>query len=340
MTVNTTSNKVTFAGNGSTVSFNFPFRIFAASDLRVIVRSAAGVESVKTLTTDYTVGAGPWPTGGLLTMTVAPAVSETLLIKRQVAATQLVDYITADSFPAETHEAALDKLTMICQQIEENIGRTLTLQETTALAAFVMPDPTPGQVLYSPDGLTLAWAALSSLAGATLLTPVSIAQGGTGAATAAAARTALAVLALAGGTLTGPLVLAADPTVPLGAATKQYIDALLTNMGYLNVPQVNQSGNYQTIASDAAKHIRLTGGSAATFTIAANATVAYPIGTTITFVNSTSPAQVLSIAIGGTDTMTLAGTTTPGTRSLAQNGIATAIKITATAWLISGTGLT
>jgi hypothetical protein len=128
MTVSTTSNKVTYAGNGSTVSFSFPFRIFAASDLRVIVRSSTGVESLKTLTTDYTVGAGPWPTGGLVTMVVAPAVGEQLLIKREVSVTQLVDYITADTFPAETHEAALDKLTMIAQQLGEKIGRTLTLQ--------------------------------------------------------------------------------------------------------------------------------------------------------------------------------------------------------------------
>ena len=61
------------------------------------------------------------------------------------------------------------------------------------------------------------------------------------------------------------------------------------------------------------------------------------MGTAITFVNETS--QVLSIAITS-DTLTLAGTTTTGTRSLAQNGVATALKVTTTKWVISGTGLT
>lgn len=74
-----------------------------------------------------------------------------------------------------------------------------------------------------------------------------------------------------------------------------------------------------------------------TATIPANASIAFPIGTMLTFINS--GGGVMSIAIT-TDTMTLANSATTGTRSLASNGIATAIKMTATAWLISGNGLT
>ena len=75
---------------------------------------------------------------------------------------------------------------------------------------------------------------------------------------------------------------------------------------------------------------------AGTFTIPANASVAYELGTVLTFVNTTT---VSTIPITS-DTMTLAGTATTGTRTLAANGIATAIKIAATSWIISGTGLT
>jgi hypothetical protein len=78
---------------------------------------------------------------------------------------------------------------------------------------------------------------------------------------------------------------------------------------------------------------------AGTFTIPANSgggSVAFPVGTVVTFVNNTTSS---SIAIT-TDTMTLAGTATTGTRTLAANGIATAYKIASTSWLISGTGLT
>lgn len=108
--------------------------------------------------------------------------------------------------------------------------------------------------------------------------------------------------------------------------------------GYLEVPQNAQTGNYTLVLADSGKHIYHASGAGATdtYTIPANASVAYPIGTVLTFVNSDSNS--VSIAIT-TDTMTLAGTTTTGTRTLAQNGVATAIKVTSTAWIISGTGL-
>ena len=71
----------------------------------------------------------------------------------------------------------------------------------------------------------------------------------------------------------------------------------------------------------------------------ANASVAYPIGTGITFVNQNA-AGIITISITPTDIMRLAGAGTVGDRTLAANGIATALKITATEWIISGTGLT
>jgi hypothetical protein len=91
------------------------------------------------------------------------------------------------------------------------------------------------------------------------------------------------------------------------------------------------------VLGDAGKHIYHPVGdnNARTFTIDSNANVAYPIGTAITFVNK---INVLSIAITS-DTLTWAEDGTTGTRSLASNGIATALKITSTEWLISGTGL-
>jgi len=112
-----------------------------------------------------------------------------------------------------------------------------------------------------------------------------------------------------------------------------------TEIGFRQIPQNSQSAAYTTVAADRGKHLLhpSSDANARTFTIDSNANVAYPIGTAITFVNETS--QVLSIAITS-DTLTLANTTTTGTRSLAQNGIATALKITSTKWIISGTGLT
>jgi hypothetical protein len=110
-------------------------------------------------------------------------------------------------------------------------------------------------------------------------------------------------------------------------------------VGYINIPQNSQSAAYTLVAADAGKHIFHPSGdaNARTFTIPANSSVAYPIGTAITFINMTS--QVVTIAIT-TDTMYLSSAGTTGSRSLAQYGSATAIKITSTTWLISGSGLT
>lgn len=110
-------------------------------------------------------------------------------------------------------------------------------------------------------------------------------------------------------------------------------------VGFKNIPQNSQSAAYTLVASDAGKHILhpTADTTARTFTIPANASVAYPIGTALTFINQ-SGAGVATIAIT-TDTMRLAGAGTTGSRTLAANGIATAIKVTATEWIISGTGL-
>jgi len=109
------------------------------------------------------------------------------------------------------------------------------------------------------------------------------------------------------------------------------------DVGYRNIPQNIQLGNYTLVLADAGKQIYRGSGSAATWTIPANSSVAYPVGTAITFINTTSTA--VSIAIT-TDTMYLSPAGTTGTRTLAQFGSATAVKVEATNWLISGSGLT
>lgn len=112
------------------------------------------------------------------------------------------------------------------------------------------------------------------------------------------------------------------------------------NIGYLNIPQNSAPFDYTLVLSDSGKHIYhpATDAVARTYTIPANITVPFPIGTTVIFVNDTSSVNV-SIACT-TDTLVFAGPGTTGTRTLAQNGIATIIKITSTKWVISGVGLT
>ena len=117
------------------------------------------------------------------------------------------------------------------------------------------------------------------------------------------------------------------------------VSASWTSATLAALPQVSQSAAYTAILSDAGKHILHPSAdtTARVFTIPANASVAYPIGTTLTFVNQNA-AGVITISIT-TDVMRLAVSGTTGNRTLVANGIATAVKITATEWLISGMGL-
>lgn len=114
----------------------------------------------------------------------------------------------------------------------------------------------------------------------------------------------------------------------------------ITSVSSTAIPQNSQSAGYTLVAGDAGKHILHPSAdtTARTFTIPANSSVAFAIGTPITFVNQNG-AGTLTIAIT-TDTMRLAGAGTTGSRTLAANGIATALKLTSTEWIISGTGLT
>jgi hypothetical protein len=114
----------------------------------------------------------------------------------------------------------------------------------------------------------------------------------------------------------------------------------VVNFGYLNIPQNSQSAAYTLVLADAGTHIFHPSAdtTARVYTIPANSSVAYPIGTAITFVNQNA-AGTITIAIT-TDTMRLAGTGATGSRTLTADGTATALKVTATEWLISGVNLT
>lgn len=95
-----------------------------------------------------------------------------------------------------------------------------------------------------------------------------------------------------------------------------------------------ENGDYTLVLGDAAKHIyKASGGAGETITIPANASVAFKIGTAIPIVNQGGGALSIEIT---TDTLTLEGSGATGTRTLADNGIAVLLKVTATAWMISG----
>jgi hypothetical protein len=106
--------------------------------------------------------------------------------------------------------------------------------------------------------------------------------------------------------------------------------------GFKGLPVTDLGSSATLTLTYAARCVRYTGGSGQTITIPANASVAYPIGTVIAFVNNGSASVDIAIT---SDTMRLAGTSSTGTRTLAQYGMAAAHYVASATWFISGTGL-
>jgi hypothetical protein len=137
MTVSSTTVKNSYSGNGSTTVFAYTYRIFADSDLQVIIRSAAGTETTKTITTHYTVAGAGDANGGSVTFTPGnvPTATETVVLRREVPQTQAIDYIANDPFPAESHEEGLDRATMNIQQLQEEVDRSIKLSRTNTMTS-------------------------------------------------------------------------------------------------------------------------------------------------------------------------------------------------------------
>jgi len=148
MTVSSEVKRKDYAGNGSTTNFATVFRFLQNSDVKVILTvDTTAVETVQVLDTDYTLTGAGLDAGGTVIMTIAPATGETLTVKRDVPLTQGTDYIENDEFPADSHEDALDKLTMITQQIQEEIDRSLKLSESQISTGLNLPIPKETNIL-------------------------------------------------------------------------------------------------------------------------------------------------------------------------------------------------
>jgi hypothetical protein len=139
MTISTTTSRVDYTGDGSSTAFSVPFPFFDATELRVLERViATGAETTLALSTNYTVSGGDGATG-TVTALVAPAATKQWTILRNTRRTQEVDYLPNDSFPAETHERALDRLTAEIQENERDAARSLRIAETDAAGALTLP---------------------------------------------------------------------------------------------------------------------------------------------------------------------------------------------------------
>lgn len=136
MTISTTASRISHNGNGVTTAFSFPYLFLANADLVVVRVAANGTETTLVLNTDYTLTGAGNDAGGTVTIVgTAPPSGSRIVIYRSMDLTQEVDYIAGDPFPAETHERALDRLTMIAQQQQDAIDRSAKLSETSTADA-------------------------------------------------------------------------------------------------------------------------------------------------------------------------------------------------------------
>ena len=136
MTVSSTTKRNSYTGDGSTTTFAYSFKIFDDDDITVILRTTAtGTETVQTKTTHYSVTGVGSTSGGNVVFGSAPTSAQTVVLLRQTAQTQATDYTPNDPFPAASHEDALDKLTLMAQDQQDELDRTIKLSRTNTMTS-------------------------------------------------------------------------------------------------------------------------------------------------------------------------------------------------------------
>lgn len=128
MTVSNTDLPVKVYSTGAATEYPIPFEYIDDSDIVVTLISATGVETSQTINDDFTIVAQT------VTYSVAPGAGYQVEIRRATPYTQEVSLSSGEAPPLSTYESAFDKLTMLAQDLNEGVGRSLAVRET-ALAA-------------------------------------------------------------------------------------------------------------------------------------------------------------------------------------------------------------
>ena len=214
MTVSTLTIKNSYSGNGSTTTFAYAFKIFASSEAKVYIRTTAtGAESLRSEgvgSTNYAVTGVGAVGGGNIVFVTAPTSAETVVIRRLSGLQQLTDYQPADSFPAASHEDALDKLTNITQEMQEELDRSFKVSKTNSITTPEFVDNAAtraGKILgFSSDGNSLEATTGS-------VTSISVSTGSAGSSATSSFTTSSGALAL---TIPRGDTGAGGPTGPVG----------------------------------------------------------------------------------------------------------------------------
>lgn len=245
-TVNEVTAANRYVGNGSTTAFTYGFKIFANTDIEVLVDG-----TVKTLTTHYTVSGVGASGGGTVTFVTAPASGTAVTLLRKQKIEQQSDYIANETFSAtaERIEKDVDKLAMQAQMLQEQLDRAIRFAKKSAKKDIDVPDPAADKYLRwnsTADGLVNSSVATSGSLGL----PVARTDGGTGSATGFAdvvfaadyANFNAAITAIGSNTRT--LVIASSSTVTTSVTSPSNVTLWFVGTGQLSV----NSGQTLTIA--------------------------------------------------------------------------------------------
>lgn len=150
MGISSTYTPAREVGNGSKVDFDFNFKCQSTSELKVYkIVTATGALTLQTLGVDFTAVLSTTTEGGTVTYTTAPTALQTSFIGRDVSDVQDADIPSVSVFREEQLENALDKRTMVSQQLGEKLERTITFattQDMTSISAE-LPAPVADQIL-------------------------------------------------------------------------------------------------------------------------------------------------------------------------------------------------
>jgi|GEM_PF-1283738 len=224
MSISTTSRKAgPFTGNGVTVSFPFAFKVFAAADVLVVrgeIATSAEVEL--TLGTHYTVtlnsnqDSSP---GGTVNWIGTPLSSAfTLTLGSKVASTQPANFTNLGRFYPRVLNDALDRLTIVVQQLAEEVSRSVKV----GFSGLVSPDELVDTITTAASTAATAAGEAAGSAEAAFLA-VADAQDAVAAANAAIVG---AVQKDGSVAMTGALVLPGNAVNALEAVPKQQAETI------------------------------------------------------------------------------------------------------------------
>lgn len=203
MTISSQSRKAgPFTGNGSTTAFPFAFKVFQASDVYVVRANTAGVESVLTSGTDYTVtlnanqNSNP---GGTVTLTSALATNFKLVITSAVPNLQPVDITNNGGFYPKVINDALDRVTIMAQQIAQEASRGVKVPITSTLTGdqfteqlFDARDESVASASAASTSASSAASSAASASGSATTTTTKASEASTSASGAASSASAAA----------------------------------------------------------------------------------------------------------------------------------------------------